>query len=269
MITPKKKFGQNFLKDETILYKIIQSMPHNDNTVVEIGPGLGDLTQKLLECKKRVIAFEVDKDLYRLLEKKFCKEIEKKTLTLYCTDIIERWNKVRLIEESYILAANLPYYAATNIVLKALKDPNCKNITVMVQKEVAKKFAAKPKERDFSALSILANSICDTEILFDVEAEKFDPPPKVTSSVLQMVKTKQFIKEKDDGIFSSCEELTKFENFLKEAFRAPRKTLIKNLSLRYNKNMIKEFYEKEKIPHNIRPHEFSLSLYHLLFKKLV
>ena len=244
-------------------------MPHGSNIVVEIGPGLGDLTQKLLECKKRVIAFEVDKDLCRLLEKKFCKEIEEKRLELHCTDILDRFNRVKLIEESYDIVANLPYYVATNIILKVLKDPSCKNITVMVQKEVAKKFAAKPNEKDFSALSILANSICDTKILFDVEPERFEPPPKVMSSILQMVKTKQFIKEENDGIFGSYEELIKFENFLKEAFKSPRKILIKNLSLKYAKNMIEEFYEEEKIPFNIRPHQLDLSLYHLLFKKII
>jgi len=267
LIIPKKKFGQNFLKDEAILYKIIESIPHSDRVTVEIGSGLGDLTQKLLEQKKRVIAFEVDRDLCNILEKKFRKEIENKTLELNCGDVLKEWEGENLIQEDYNLVANLPYYIATNIILKALADKYCKSITVMVQKEVALKFVAKSKDRNFSALSILANLICKTKILFDVEAEKFYPPPKVTSSVLQMIKIKEFISEKE-GIFKSYAEFKGFETFLKEAFKAPRKTLLKNLSGKFSKEKIEKFYKENNIIPTIRPHELDLSLYHLLFKKL-
>ncbi len=267
MIIPKKKFGQNFLKDETILYKIIESIPHSNRVTVEIGSGLGDLTQKLLEQKKRVIAFEVDRDLCKFLKEKFQKEIENQTLELNCGDVLKEWEGENLIKEDYDLVANLPYYIATNIILKALTDSHCKSLTVMVQKEVALKFVAEPKDRNFSALSILANSICKTKILFDVEAEKFYPPPKVTSSVLQLIKKKEFIS-KEKGVFNSYEEFVKFEKFLKEAFSAPRKTLLKNLSKKYEKKLVEEFFKNNNIASTIRPHELDLSLYHLLFKKI-
>jgi len=267
LIIPKKRFGQNFLKDEAILYKIIESIPHSDRVTVEIGSGLGDLTQKLLEQKKRVIAFEVDRDLCKILKEKFQKEIENKTLELNCGDVLKEWEGNNLVKEEYDLVANLPYYIATNIVLKALTDNHCKSITVMVQKEVALKFVAKPKDRNFSALSILANSTCKTKILFDVEAEKFYPPPKVTSSVLQIVKEKELISE-EKGVFRSYEEFVEFENFLKESFKAPRKTLLKNLSKKYDRKLLEEFFRNYDIASAIRPHELDLSLYHLLFKKL-
>ncbi len=268
MIIPKKRFGQNFLKDESILNKIIESMPKGDNIVVEIGPGLGDLTKKLLERKKRVVAFEVDNDLCKYLKEKFSKEIESGNLILKCHDVLEGWEDT-LIDKKYDLIANLPYYIATKIVLNSLKDPNCATLTVMVQKEVASKFCAKEGNKNFSSLSILANSVCKTKVLFDVDRSSFDPPPKVTSSVLQMIKKRDFIKDRGkEGIFDSLDEFEKFERFLKEAFKAPRKTLIKNLSQSYDKNRIESFFQKNDLPLTLRPHELSLSLYHLLFKNI-
>ncbi len=269
MIIPKKKFGQNFLKDESILNKIIESMPKSDNLIVEIGPGLGDLTKKLIERKKRVVAFEVDNDLCKYLKKNFSKEIESKNLTLICSDVLEKWEE-RLADERYDLVANLPYYIATKIILKALKDPNCETLTVMVQKEVALKFCSKEKDKNFASLSILANSICKTKILFDVDRESFYPPPKVTSSVLQMVKFKNYVKDlnEKEGVFDSYLEYEKFESFLKKAFFSPRKTLIKNLSKHYDKKKLEKFLKEQDLPLNIRPHELPLYLYHLLFKNI-
>jgi len=134
-VIAKKKFGQNFLKDETVLQKIVEAMPNNDNKIVEIGPGLGDLTKYLVDVKS-VEAFEVDTDLCKLLQKKFDKEIATKQLHINCGDVLEAWQS-SLVDEDYDLVANLPYYIATNIILKALADPKCKNILVMVQLEVA------------------------------------------------------------------------------------------------------------------------------------
>ncbi len=269
MIIPKKKFGQNFLKDESILNKIIESMPKSDKTVVEIGPGLGDLTKKLLEHKKRVIAFEVDSDLCKYLKKKFAKEIESQNFVLICGDVLEKWEDGFLIDEKYDLVANLPYYIATKIILNALRDVNCESLTVMVQKEVALKFCAKEREKNFSSLSILANSICKTGILFDVGRESFEPQPKVVSSVLQMIKFRNYLQDMEKKrLFDSIKEYEKFESFLKEAFKSPRKTLIKNLSLKYEKDKIESFFKEYDLPLNIRPHELSLSLYHLLFKNI-
>nr|WP_200764119.1 16S rRNA (adenine(1518)-N(6)/adenine(1519)-N(6))-dimethyltransferase RsmA [Nitrosophilus alvini] len=249
----KKQFGQNFLKDSAVLEKIIESMPKTKNKIVEIGPGLGDLTQKLLS-QKDVIAFEIDRDLCAILKKKFEKEIEKKKLTLICEDALNHW-KEKLIDEAYDLVANLPYYVATTIILRALKDPNCKNIVVMIQKEVAQKFAAKSGEREFSSLAVLAQSAGEAKILFDVGPESFEPKPKVTSAVL-LIKKKRSLRD------------SMFEKFLKTAFKQPRKTLLKNLSAGYNKEILKNTFEKAGIEPTIRPHQATTSIYHRLYNFL-
>ncbi len=252
-IKAKKRFGQNFLKDTAVLEKIIQSMPKTDNIVVEIGPGLGDLTKRLIHIKD-VIAFEIDKDLCNILKKEFKDEIDKNRFILKCGDVLGSW-KNSLVDKPYDLVANLPYYVATNIILKALRDKNCKNILVMLQKEVAEKFAACSGDKEFSSLAVLAQSAGKVKKLFDVNPKSFEPAPKVTSSVL-------YIK-KDQSI-----EDENYENFLKVAFLAPRKTLLKNLSKKYDKNELEKAFNQLNLLPNIRPHQATTSIYHQLYKIL-
>ncbi len=255
----KKQFGQNFLKDSSVVYKIIQSMPKNDHQVVEIGPGLGDLTSRLLEIKK-VKAYEVDDDLSVFLKTHFFEQIQNKNLELIEQDVLKAWEKGSLHEREYDLVANLPYYIATAIILKALKDKMCKNMTLMIQKEVALKFAALPKQRDFCSLSVLARSISDVQILFDVLPSSFEPEPKVVSSVIRFRKFQEY---KDRFGDSSIDD---FEKFLKVAFAQPRKTLMKNLSQSYPKQSLLEVFEKFDLPLQIRAHEIDTKTYHRLFE---
>lgn len=255
----KKRFGQNFLKDNSIVDKIIQSMPHNLK-IVEIGPGLGDLTKRLLQVTD-VRAYEVDDDLSVYIKEHFSDFLKNKKLELVEKDVLKAFDAGSLYECEYNLVANLPYYIATNIILRALKDENCKNITVMIQKEVALKFAAQVKQKDFSALSILANSISEINILFDVPPTAFEPQPKVTSSVIEFKKTKGY-----RDIFG--DELGEFERFLKCAFLAPRKTLMKNLSSTYQKSSLEEIFSEYDIPLQARAHEIDTATYHNLYKTI-
>ena len=269
MIRAKKKFGQNFLKDEAIKNRIIQSMPKSATNVAEIGPGLGDLTQKLLDSCERVSAFEIDLELCGVLKQKFKSEIASEQLMLVCEDVLDVWGEKSLLDEEYHLIANLPYYVATNIILRALADSKCKTILVMVQKEVAIKFASRSGDREFSGLAILANSIAKAEVLFDVAPECFEPQPKVTSAILRITKDKEFVKTSEkDGIFDSTKELKEFETFLKRAFAAPRKTLYKNLQAIASKEDILQHFSDLGLAQNIRGHQLSIEIYHLLFKKL-
>jgi 16S rRNA (adenine1518-N6/adenine1519-N6)-dimethyltransferase len=265
LIKAKKKFGQNFLKDESVKQKIIQAMPNDNKLVVEIGPGLGDLTKELLQNKKRVVAFEIDLELCGYLQKTFETEIKNGQLELVCNDVLEEWKHDSLRDEEYHLIANLPYYVATNIILKALGDSKCSTILVMIQKEVAVKFASETGDKTFSALSILANSISKAKILFDVGSECFDPPPKVTSAVLKLDKFRNYI---DADLFETTDELETFKDFLKAAFKQPRKVLIKNLQNIYPKESLLDQFEKLEIPLTARPHQLKTSDYHLLFKNL-
>ena len=249
-VKAKKQYGQNFLKDTTILDKIIQSMPNNNNYVVEIGPGLGDLTKNLVKYKD-MTAYEVDTDLIGILKSKFAIEIEEEKLKLIHTDVLVAWDKQKTLNDGkYDLIANLPYYIATNIVLRAFEDKNCEHIIVMVQKEVAEKFTAKVNDKDYSSLGIITELISvDSRILFDVPPESFDPPPKIISSILYIKKDMDKCLDKD------------FNKFLKACFVQPRKKLSKNLTSVIDKNAISKIYEELEINDNIRPHEVSSSLY--------
>ncbi|WP_345979984.1 16S rRNA (adenine(1518)-N(6)/adenine(1519)-N(6))-dimethyltransferase RsmA [Sulfurimonas sp. HSL3-2] len=252
-IEAKKKFGQNFLKDESVLRKIVEAMPKNDRKIVEIGPGLGDLTKFLVNVKS-VEAFEVDTDLCKRLERTFKDEIATKRLHINCGDVLEAWQST-LVDEPYDLVANLPYYIATNIILKALADPMCKSLLVMVQREVALKFAANVGDKVFSGLSVITQSVGTASIVIDVPPSAFDPMPKVDSAVM-LIEKHADRSDKD------------FEDMLKVAFAQPRKTLLKNLSSRYDKQRLLEIFEEMNLSVTIRPHQLSTTDYHQLYKKI-
>jgi 16S rRNA (adenine1518-N6/adenine1519-N6)-dimethyltransferase len=188
----------------------------------------------------------------RLLQEKFKKEIDTKQFHLNCGDVLNAW-KGALVDEAYDLVANLPYYIATNIILKALADPMCKNILVMVQLEVAEKFCAVEGEKVFGALSVITQSVGDSHIVVRVPPTAFDPQPKVDSAVFMIQKNSNRI---DDN----------FEDFLRFAFKQPRKTLMKNLSQKYDKNELLVAYEKLNLTQTIRPHQVCTSDYHQLYK---
>ncbi|MBU0720055.1 16S rRNA (adenine(1518)-N(6)/adenine(1519)-N(6))-dimethyltransferase RsmA [bacterium] len=252
-IVAKKKFGQNFLKDETVLRKIVEAMPKNDNKIVEIGPGLGDLTKYLVDVKS-VEAFEVDTDLCKLLQSTFEEEIATKRLHIHCGDVLQAWQS-SLIDEPYDLVANLPYYIATNIILKALADPMCKNILVMVQLEVAEKFCAQAGEKVFGSLSVIAQSIGEAHIAIKVPPTAFDPQPKIDSAVFLIQKSADRSDES-------------FEGMLRVAFKQPRKTLMKNLSASYDKTELQEAFEGLGLTLTIRPHQVTTADYHQLYNRI-
>ena len=255
MIKAKKQFGQNFLKDVFYKNKIIESMPQSDNIVVEIGPGLGDLTEKLL-LEKEVVAIEIDDRLYQGLRVKFDRELREGRFTIINRDVMEVRREGGFIDRPYDMIANLPYYIATAIILDALQDRNCKNILVMVQKEVAQKFTAAPGTKEYSSLSILAAMVGEANYLFDVPKEAFVPQPKITSAVFEIRKNEN-------------EYNPEFASFLKLAFAQPRKRLLKNLSSHYDKELLVQNFAELELPETIRPHEVEASLFFRLFSKTV
>ncbi len=252
-VAAKKRFGQNFLVDKTILYKIIEAMPNSEHKIVEIGPGLGDLTRYLVDVKS-VEAFEVDTDLCKHIKESFKDELELGRLRLHCGDVLDCWSS-SLIDESYDLVANLPYYIATNIILRALKDDNCSSLLVMVQREVAQKFSASPGDRDFGSLSIIAQSVAEAKIVTIVPPSAFDPEPKVDSAVLFLDKHRS--RADDD-----------FEAMLRVAFAQPRKTLVKNLSAHYTRSVITTTLNECGYVATVRPHQVSTQDYHRLYLSL-
>lgn len=266
MITAKKHFGQNFLKDNAILNQIIQAIPKNATNIVEIGPGLGDLTKELLKLDISLVGYEIDRDLYEILSDKFADQIKSQRYKLIVQDALKTWETSSLDTQNYFLVANLPYYVATKMILRAIDDEFCDGFIVMIQKEVAQKFSAQSGDKEFSALSILANLQGECEILFDVMPSSFEPPPKVVSAVIRMIKTEKNFKS--GAIFGSETNYESFKKFLKICFLAPRKTLLKNLSSNFEKDSLKEIFEKFDINPNARAHELNFALILKIFKTI-
>ena len=256
-IKAKTRFGQNFLKDDNVLVEIIQSMPKNDNHIVEIGPGLGDLTKKLVKCKD-VTAYEVDRDLYSILQEEFQKELDSNRLNIILGDVLDRWSANQSLYDSrYDLIANLPYYIATNIILNAFEDENCEHIIVMIQKEVADKFTASYGDKEYSSLGVITQLVSvEARTIIVVPPESFNPPPKVDSAII-------YIKKDMNKSVSA-----KFKKFLRGCFTQPRKKLIKNLSAFYNKNILIKVFEELDIKETARPHEVDASLYSHIYTKV-
>ena len=251
-IKAKKRFGQNFLKDTNIVNQIVKSIPKNSYKLVEIGAGLGDLTQYLLKSQD-VVAFEIDLDLCKYLKEKFATELKSGRLKLICGDVLDYWENSSLLDENYKIVANLPYYVATKIILKALDDRYNQSVTVMIQKEVADKFLADIGDKEFSALSVIAQSVSRVSFVVDAPPLSFTPPPKVDSKVIEFVKI-------DAKNISS-----EFKEFLGIAFKQPRKTLAKNLSNRYEREEINALFEDMDLNQSIRPHQVETIDYHQIY----
>lgn len=260
MIRAKKKFGQNFLKDSVVLDKIIQAIPKEIFSdkycdLVEIGAGLGDLTKKLLEISK-VKSYEIDEDLFIVLNQTFKKEIDEKKLVLTFGDALQIWDEIS--QRKFFLVANLPYYVATNIMLKAMDDENCLGFIVMIQREVADKFCG---DNGSNSLSLIVDLNGSFKILFDVLPSSFEPEPKVMSSVVKFNKFDKFgeLEKKEYEIY---------KEFLRLCFLAPRKMLFKNLSTKFDKTLLKECFETLNLESNLRSHQLNNTLLIKIFNYL-
>lgn len=214
----KKKFGQNFLKNDLIIEKIVNSIEVNhDDLIIEVGPGKGALTKKLVKKGCKVIAFEIDKDTYPYL-----KDLENDNFSLIYDDFLNIDVNSYLSDYQYhdlYIVANLPYYITTPIITKIIDDKLCpKAMILMVQKEVADRFSAKPGSKDYGYFTVKLNYYFAVEKLFNVKKTEFNPVPKVDSAVVSFK-----IKDYDKNLAK------KFDNFIKDAFKMKRKTLKNNL----------------------------------------
>lgn len=253
-LQPKKSLGQNFLKSEEILDEIISAADfHDGEKVLEIGPGKGALTEKLLARSQRVIAIEKDENLVNFLREKFKKEIENRKLILVAGDILEI-NLQKLFEENefenYKLIANIPYYI-TGKILRLFLDINQKPelLVLLVQKEVAERICS-----GLGKMSILSNVVQYfgmAKIVIPVPKESFDPIPKVDSAVIKIV-----IKNRE----SDLDYNKKLFKLIKMGFSSPRKTLLNNLSsgLQLEKEEMQKLLGKIEVKSTIRAQELSL-----------
>ena len=178
----KKKYGQNFLNDSSLLDEILNVANIDEETeVLEIGPGLGFLTKRLIENSKFLTAFEIDDDLIPFLSKKFEK---KENFKLIHQDFMEADLKDFFKNKKDVkVVANIPYYITSPIINKLLEyRENIDEIYLMVQKEVAERIASQPHSKNMSLLTHAVQFYAEAEYLFTVPKEKFDPVPKVDSA---------------------------------------------------------------------------------------
>lgn len=252
----KKSFGQNFLKDDNVLKKIISFVPINKN-ILEIGPGDGALTKKLLKISNKVTAIELDNELQNTLENI---KLENLNFNYIMKDFL-KLDISNFEKEDYIIIANIPYNISTDIIFKFLKS-NIKLAILMVQKEYAERVVAKENEKEYSKLSVVANFFCKTKKLFDVKKTSFYPVPKVDSSIIYLEKKEQLMLEKD--------KIELFINFIKKCFFAKRKTLVNNLNKSYNieKERMEKIFSKLNISLTQRAENISVEKFILLFKEI-
>lgn len=268
-LTAKKKFGQNFLIDDNILDEISTSACINyDELIIEIGPGLGNLTSYLLKKSRYVLLVEIDNNMIEILNDRFK---ENTNYSLINEDIlkIDLDEKISKIEEDLNFSfkkvkvvANLPYYITTPILFKLLQDSKrVDEIVVMVQKEVADRMVASPKSKDYGILSVMIKYLADAKIIIKVPKEAFIPSPNVTSSVIKLVKNKKY----------ECDDEEKLFGLIHHAFAQRRKKMINSLEsskfLNLDKEKIKDAFNKAKLNENVRAEELSIEEFILLSKE--
>jgi len=183
---PSKRFGQNFLYDQSVSNRIIQELaPQSDETILEIGPGRGALTDPLLKRTGTVVALEFDLKLIGLLSEKFGREsnfrlVQGDALTADYCRLIEPAKRARVV-------ANLPYNIGTAILQRLIQYRAClPEMVLMLQSEVVERIMAAPKTPERGFLSVFVQAYCETEKLFDVAPTSFRPVPKVWSTVIRL-----------------------------------------------------------------------------------
>jgi len=227
----KKKFGQNFLTDHNILTKITQTAElSKEVNVIEIGPGIGSLTQYLLEEAAEVMAFEIDKSLIPILKETMAPY---DNFTLVSADIL----KVDLLSEiqkfknpnlPIKVVANLPYYITTPILMHLIESKiPFSEFVVMMQKEVADRIAASPKTKAYGSLSIAVQYYMEASVAFIVPRTVFIPAPNVDSAILKMVRREAPLVEVEDEEW--------FFKTMHSSFVHRRKTLMNNLQAAFGK----------------------------------
>jgi len=231
----KKSLGQNFINDDNIIKKMVNSVDIDENTlVVEIGPGAGVLSKEIIPKCKNAILYEIDTrledilsvnlsdfDNYEIIFNDFLRENVKDKIKNY------QYNKLYVV-------ANLPYYITTPIIEKLIKDIIPDKIIIMIQKEVADRFCAKVNSKEYGYITAYLNYFYDIKKLFDVSRNCFTPKPNVDSTIISMNKKNRDIVVKD---------INYFNKFIQDCFKFKRKTLKNNLK-GYNLEIIESVLNK-------------------------
>lgn len=261
-ITANKNYGQNFLIDDDVINGIVKNADVNsEDLIIEIGPGLGTLTAELLKKAGKVISIELDPKMINILNDRFSlyenfelinQDVLKVDLNTLINSNLENSNL-----KNAKVVANLPYYITTPIIMKLLEEKlNLKSITVMVQREVALRLAAKPGEKETGAITYSINYYTEPKIVLDVPNNSFIPAPEVHSAVIKLdILDEPRVKLNNEKLFFDV---------IKAAFLQKRKTLVNalnNSKLFDNKTEILEMLDNLKIDQNIRGEKLSIEQY--------
>lgn len=246
MAGPKKSLGQHWLRDrDTLAYIAEEADITADDTVLEIGPGLGTLTSELLRRAKKVIAVEFDPDLARKLPGQF----PGKNLEVINQDILQF--DLTKLPMGYKVVANVPYYITSKIVQLLMTSNNKPAVaTLLVQKEVAERLAARPG--DMSILAVSAQLFAEVSLGETVPAELFTPPPKVDSAVVTLrSRLKPLVKPEEEKAFF---------RLVKAGFSAKRKKLRSSLAggLGKEKTVVAEYVARVGLPEDVRAEDLSI-----------
>ncbi len=253
----QKRFGQNFLIDEHVLDKIVDAaLIGEEDGVIEIGPGIGTMTQRLCEAASKVVAIEIDKELIPILSETMSGYDNVKIIN---ADVMKT-DLDKLIRDEFSgmsvkVVANLPYYITTPIVMSLLENHlPVESITIMVQKEVAQRMQAGPGTKDYGALSLAVQYYADTYIAANVPQNCFMPRPKVGSGVIRLTVRKEAkVEVADEKLMFSL---------IRAAFNQRRKTLVNAVTnfpgLDYTKEDIEKALAGLGISEKIRGEALSL-----------
>lgn len=220
----KKSLGQNFLKDEFYISKIIESFNLNETDIVlEIGPGGGALTQRIIKKVKKLYAVEIDQRLIEGLTEKITDEHFK----LINEDFLKFDLISNIQEENIKIVGNLPYHVTSPIIFKVMelasevnKDKlKIQSLTIMIQKEVAERIVAKVNTKAYGVISVFTRFFCEPEILFDIPPEAFFPKPKIVSSIIR------FNFSVGNGNLEKVKDMKYFRTVVKTTFQNRRKML--------------------------------------------
>ena len=247
----KKSLGQNFMKDENVIDKIVDSAKlDKDTLMIEIGPGAGSLSKKTVPLAGFSILYEIDTRLKDILESNLSEYDNKKIIfgdflvQDVASDIaLYNYKKVYVV-------ANLPYYITTPIITKLMKEILPDKIIILIQEEVANRLSAKVGTKDYGMISVLLGSRYDIKKLFKVSRNCFVPVPNVDSAVISLEKHSRYV----------IKDINKFEKLIKDSFKYKRKNLRNNLK-EYDLILIESILNKNNYSLSDRAEDISVEVY--------
>lgn len=256
----KKKFGQNFLKSDNIVRKIIKiSGVDKTSLVIEVGPGAAIMTKQLAFYAKNVLAYEIDYDLHNELESNLfgCSNVDILFQDFLKSDLLSDVNSYSF--KKLLFVSNVPYYITTPIILKLINSRlHFNKIVMMVQKEVALRFSSKPGCRDYGSITVLLNYYFDIKKEFYVCRKEFIPEPNVDSCVISFV-------EKNNKLY--LKDFNFFERLVKDSFQYKRKTIKNNLKA-YDLIIIENILNENGFDLNVRAEALSVEIFVMLANAL-